>query len=98
MYNKTDPAILLHEAMDMCNYTWLHVFYFHFYTVLIVLFPSLTVEDWDLYQQLLNHLYKRHIMMESDNHPVLMSEPTVPTTHCLSHSQHVINVQVYFLS
>ena len=38
------------------------------------------VKDWELYQQLIDHLYKRHIKTDSELHPVLMSEPTVSVT------------------
>ena len=36
-----------------------------------------TVEDWDLYEQILSHLYNKHIRSESSLHPVLMSEAPV---------------------
>ena len=32
------------------------------------------IEDWDLFEKLLNHLYAKHICDKSDDHPVLMSE------------------------
>ncbi|XP_003386197.1 PREDICTED: actin-like protein 6A [Amphimedon queenslandica] len=34
------------------------------------------IKDWELYQQLINHLYTKHIKTDSDLHPVLMTEPT----------------------
>jgi actin-related protein len=33
------------------------------------------VEDWDLYQRLIDHLYRRHLKTTPTEHPVLMSEP-----------------------
>ncbi|XP_002739133.1 actin-like protein 6B [Saccoglossus kowalevskii] len=33
------------------------------------------IEDWDMFQALLDHTYKKHIRSESPLHPVLMSEP-----------------------
>lgn len=33
------------------------------------------IEDWDLYETMLDYTYKRHIRSQSDLHPVLMSEP-----------------------
>ena len=35
------------------------------------------VEDWDLYQRLLDHLFSRHIKSQPEEHPVLMSEMPV---------------------
>ena len=35
------------------------------------------VEDWDLYQRLIDHLYRRHLKTTPTEHPVLMSEPPV---------------------
>ena len=35
------------------------------------------VEDWDLFEHVLNFTYKQHIRSESIYHPVLMSEPPV---------------------
>ena len=39
------------------------------------------VEDWDLYQRLIDHLYRRHLKTTPTEHPVLMSEPPVSRTH-----------------
>lgn len=33
------------------------------------------IEDWDLYQHLLDHLFSRHVKTNPELHPVLMSEP-----------------------
>ncbi|KAJ8032262.1 Actin-like protein 6A [Holothuria leucospilota] len=33
------------------------------------------IEDWDMFESTLNHIYKRHIQSDSSLHPVLMSEP-----------------------
>ena len=35
------------------------------------------VEDWDLFQKLLDHLFLRHIKSQPDVHPILMSEMPV---------------------
>jgi len=35
------------------------------------------VNDWDLFEKLLNHIYKDHIRDAADKHPVLMSEAPV---------------------
>ena len=46
---------------------------------------ELLVNDWELYQKLLDHLYKKHIKAASELHPVLMSEPSVSRStvaHC----------------
>ncbi|XP_035697168.1 actin-like protein 6B [Branchiostoma floridae] len=32
------------------------------------------IEDWDLFQMILDHIYKKHIHSEPELHPVLMSE------------------------
>ncbi|PIK39878.1 putative actin-like protein 6A [Apostichopus japonicus] len=33
------------------------------------------IEDWDMFESTLNHIYKRHVQSDSSLHPVLMSEP-----------------------
>lgn len=35
------------------------------------------VEDWDLFEKMLDHVYNKHIKSESSFHPVLMSEASV---------------------
>lgn len=35
------------------------------------------VENWDLFEEVLDYSYKKHIKSESNLHPVLMSEPAV---------------------
>lgn len=35
------------------------------------------IEDWELFEKMLNHIYKDHIRDKADCHPVLMSEPPV---------------------
>lgn len=35
------------------------------------------IEEWDLFEKLLNHIYKDHIRDKSEAHPVLMSEAPV---------------------
>lgn len=35
------------------------------------------INDWDLLEKLLNHVYKDHIRDTADQHPVLMSEAPV---------------------
>ena len=37
----------------------------------------IAVENWDVYEQMLDYTYKRYIQSESQEHPVLMSEPAV---------------------
>ena len=39
-----------------------------------------TVNDWDLYEKLLDHVLARHVKTESEYHPILMSEPPVSMT------------------
>ena len=39
--------------------------------------PPPTVENWDLYQGLIDVLYSRHLKTTPTEHPVLMSEPPV---------------------
>ena len=41
------------------------------------IFLSTLVNDWDLYQKLLDHLFSRHVKTTPDLHPILMSEPPV---------------------
>ena len=40
-------------------------------------FLSTSVNDWDLYQKLLDHLFSRHVKTTPDLHPILMSEAPV---------------------
>ena len=40
-----------------------------------LLFSS--VENWDLFEEVMEYSYKKHIKSESHMHPVLMSEPAV---------------------
>lgn len=35
------------------------------------------IDNWDLFEKLLDHSYKRHIRSDSELHPVLMSEAPV---------------------
>jgi hypothetical protein len=35
------------------------------------------VEDWDMFENLVEHVYKRHIRSDTSLHPVLMSEASV---------------------
>lgn len=42
------------------------------------------VENWDLYEKLLDYIYSRHIHSDSSNHPVLYSEPCVCILFCLA--------------
>ena len=35
------------------------------------------VEDWDLFEMMMDHLYERHVKSESELHPVLFSEASV---------------------
>ena len=35
------------------------------------------IEDWDLFEKMLDHVYSKHIKSESNYHPVLMSEASV---------------------
>ena len=47
------------------------------------------VTDWDLYEQLLDHVLAKHVKTEAQYHPVLMSESPVrhhPHTHHTHHS------------
>ena len=39
-----------------------------------------SVNDWDLYQKLLDHLFSRHVKTTPDLHPILMSEAPVRQT------------------
>ena len=41
------------------------------------IFLSASVNDWDLYQKLLDHLFSRHVKTSPDLHPILMSEAPV---------------------
>ncbi len=40
-------------------------------------FSALVVNDWDLYQKLLDHMLSRHIKTTADLHPVMMTEAPV---------------------
>ena len=35
------------------------------------------IDNWDLFEKLVDHSYKRHIRSDSEMHPVLMSEAPV---------------------
>jgi len=37
------------------------------------------VNDWDLFEKVMDHTYSKYIKSESELHPVLMSEPAVCT-------------------
>ena len=42
------------------------------------------IEDWDLFEKLVDHSYKRHIRSDSELHPVLVSEaPVGADFYCL---------------
>ena len=41
------------------------------------IFLFVSVNDWDLYQKLLDHLFSRHVKTTPDLHPILMSEAPV---------------------
>ena len=43
------------------------------------------VEDWDMFENLVDHVYKRHIRSDSSLHPVLMSEASVSGNLTLFH-------------
>ena len=38
---------------------------------------SFSVENWEIFEQMLDYTYNRHIKSESHLHPVMMSEPSV---------------------
>lgn len=42
--------------------------------------PGYAVEDWDLFEKMMDVLYERHIKSEPELHPVLFSEPSVSNT------------------
>ena len=46
-----------------------------------------SVENWDLFERLVDHTYSKHIRSESNLHPVLMSEPAVSSVN--THSSYV---------
>lgn len=37
----------------------------------------LSVENWDMFEQVIDHTYKRYVQSESQEHPVMMSEASV---------------------
>lgn len=37
----------------------------------------ISVENWEVFEAVMDHSYKKHLMSESNVHPVLMSEPPV---------------------
>lgn len=41
----------------------------------LIYFPP--VDDWDLFEKMLDYIYARHIMSESSQHPVMFSEVSV---------------------
>jgi len=41
----------------------------------------MAVEDWDLFEEVMDYSYAKHIKSESHQHPVLMSEPAVSIPH-----------------
>ena len=42
------------------------------------------VEDWDLFEQVMDYSYAKHIKSESQFHPVMMSEPAVSVRYGLN--------------
>lgn len=44
------------------------------------LFCFSAVNDWELYQKLLDHLLARHIKTTADLHPIMMTEAPVSKT------------------
>lgn len=45
--------------------------------VLLRIIFVIAVEDWESFEEVMNHLYKKHIKSESNMHPVMMSEASV---------------------
>ena len=41
------------------------------------------IEDWDMFEQILDYSYAKVIKSESEYHPVLFSEPAVSISHQL---------------
>ena len=58
---------------DGNSYILSYLLYCH---VCMLLFGC-AVEDWDLFEKMMDHLYERHIKSESELHPVLFSEASV---------------------
>ena len=44
---------------------------------LLTSFSFDTVEDWDMFERIMDYTYSHHIRSESMMHPVMMSEPAV---------------------
>lgn len=42
---------------------------------------TISVDNWDILENVLNYTYKRHIQSESQEHPVMMSEASVCSNH-----------------
>ncbi len=79
--------VSVHIHTYMYTHTNAHI---HTYTHTVV-------EDWDLYQRLLDHLFKRHVKTTPDLHPVLMSEPTVSPSNLCMHTVRLINQRPLYL-
>ena len=50
---------------------------------LVLLCHPCTVNDWELYQKLLDHLFSRHVKTSPELHPILMSEAPVSDCVCV---------------
>ena len=56
------------------------------------LFYCYTVEDWDLFEKMMDNIYKKNIKSDSTLHPVLMSEASVSTWQYLDNHYSVSHV------
>ena len=57
-----------------------HLVCFKYFWPFSILYVYLfIVEDWDLFEKMMDHLYDKHIKSEAELHPVLFSEVPVST-------------------
>ena len=53
------------------------LFYITAVPLVISLCYSITVEDWDVFEQVVDYTYAKHLRSVPSEHPVLMSEASV---------------------
>ena len=65
----TEMGVFLKEGMGEL---WVK----HYSCCLITMIPC-AVEDWDMFENTMDYIYKKLLQSDSPEHPVLMSEPAV---------------------
>ena len=68
---------------------YVHTFY-------CIVLSGCAVEDWDLFEMMMDHLYERHVKSESELHPVLFSEASV--SNYTDPLKSLLSIYIKFLS